>query len=182
MTNIDSPENEPNKKARLRLPAIDKERAKWAYAKGPNGEMIFRNWYFIITAGALTSISVLAVFSAPIATLVTAPFIGWVLWLEWHGVQLHEGKITYPVRLGLDGMGGILPLFNRTLDLAEVSNATTTTIRTEIATSVRVAYRIAYLTGEFGTAKIVFDTKGGRDRLFAIIRDSHPHITVHRWT
>lgn len=160
----------------------DQSRAKWGFAQGPNGELIIRNWYFIIGFGVLAVISLGAVFSAPLATLVTAPVIGWVLLLEGRGVQIHEGKVTYPVRLGLDGMGGIVPLFPRELDLSEVSNATTTTIRTEIATSIRVAYRVAYLTGDFGTAKLVFDNKGNRDRLFAILRDSYPDIKIYRWT
>ncbi|MBX3121597.1 MAG: hypothetical protein KF854_00885 [Nitrospira sp.] len=167
---------------RSSAPPFDKNRAKWGFAQGPKGELVIRNWYFIIGFGILAVISLGAVFSAPLATLVTAPVIGWVLLLEGRGVQIHEGKVTYPVRLGLDGMGGIVPLFPRELDLSEVSNATTTTVRAEVTASIHFTYRVAYLTGEFGTAKLGFDTKGGRDRLFAILRDSYPSITIYRWT
>ena len=69
---------------------------------------------------------------------------------------------------------GVLPLFRRTLNISEVLQAST----------ARTAggYPIAYLSGEFGQAKILFDSKGGRDRLFAVLVKRFPHIKVHRWS
>lgn len=170
--------------ARTPRPPRQANQAQWGYAKGPNGELIIRNWYFAIGDIAFITVGIVLFIQLPLAgLLIVVPGI-WALMLEMKGVQIHEGNITYPVRLGLPFalITELPPLFMRTLPLSDVSNATTATIRNTTSMLLHSSLRVAHLTGEFGAAKIVLDSKAGRDRLFAILRDSYPHIKVYRWT
>jgi len=120
---------------------------------------------------------------APLA-FIFALLAAWAWYLEWQGVEIRDGKITYPVRLGIP-MALILevvPLSRTTLDLSEVSSASTSTINNTTSEFIHDKVRVAHLTGDFGATKIVFDSKAGRDRLFSILKDHYPHITIHRWT
>lgn len=152
---------------------------EWGFATKPDGTLVFRNWYFFV---ATVGFAVLMALSGVLIPFVPIP--AWMAFLEWKGVELKEGQVTYPVRLGLPlaTVTEIVPLFRKTLDLSEVHDATTDTIRHEKGDFIQQFLRVANLTGEFGAAKIVFDSKAGRDRLFAVLKKQFPHITIHRWT
>lgn len=105
-------------------------------------------------------------------SLTLLAYCCWGSYVESQGTRINAHSVIYTVRLGLTL--GVLPLFRRTLSIDEVLEASCT--RTE------GGYRVAHLSGEFGQAKIVFDSKGGRDRFFAILGKRFPQVKVHRWS
>jgi hypothetical protein len=99
-------------------------------------------------------------------------YCAWGFFLEVRGVRVSDKTISYPVRLGIDE--GIFPLFPKSIPMEQVIQASSLRKKRGI--------RIAYLSGEFGQAKILFDTKGGRDRLFVLLTTKFPHVKIYRWT
>ena len=153
------------------------------FAVKADGTLVFKNWYFVTATSVITGIFVLltpVVFFFIIPALVAA----WALFLEWTGVEMRDGKISYPVRLGipLTLITEVLPLARNTVDLSKVTSASTSTIHNTESMFINERLRVAHLTGEFGATKIVFDSKAGRDRLFAVLKEKYPHISIHRWT
>lgn len=153
------------------------------FAVKADGTLVFKNWYFVTATTVITGIFVLltpVVFILIIPALVAA----WALFMEWTGVELRDGKISYPVRLGvpLTLITEVLPVARNTVDLSKVTSASTSTIHQNQSMFINERLRVAHLTGEFGATKIVFDSKAGRDRLFAVLKEKYPHITIHRWT
>jgi hypothetical protein len=175
----DSPQPEQNQTARAPRTPRQQSQAEWAFAAKPDGTLVFRNWYFLV---ATIGIAILLALTGVLIFLVPIP--AWMAFLEWKGVELNDGRIIYPVRLGLPlaTITEVPPLFRKTLDLSEVQDAATATIRHEKGDFIQQYIRVANLTGEFGAAKIVFDSKAGRDRLFAVLKKQFPHINIHRWT
>lgn len=170
-----SPTSTPRPPRPLRQPS----NSEWGFATKPDGTLVFRNWYFLV---ATAGIGLLLALTGVLIFLVPIP--AWMVFLEWKGVELKDGQITYPVRLGLPlaTITEVPALFRKTLHLSEVHDATTATIRHERGDFIQQFIRVANLTGEFGAAKVVFDSKAGRDRLFAVLKKQFPHITIHRWT
>lgn len=168
-----------NKTTPSQRPPRLKSGRDWGFAAKPDGTLVFRNWYFLV---ATIGIAILLALTGVLILLVPIP--AWMAILEWKGVELKDGQITYPVRLGLPlaTITEVPPLFRKRLNLSEVQDVATSTIRRERADFIQQYIRVANLTGEFGAAKIVFDSKAGRDRLFAVLKRQFPHITIHRWT
>lgn len=156
----------------------------WGFATKADGTIVIRNWYFALVAAGFIGLSLLMLVNVPPVGILMLALSGWALRLESKGVEIYEGSISYPVRLGLPFALAteLPPLFTRTLELSQVSNATTENIQNRTSWFLQDRLRVALLTGEFGAAKIVFDSKAGRDRLFAILKDKYPHIKIYRWT
>lgn len=154
--------------------------ASWGYAVDRFGELVIRNWYLVFGELAIALIAMVFCVGTILGTdrflsafgLTLFVYCCWGCYVESLGTRVNEDSVVYTVRLGISL--GVLPLFRRTLSINEVLQASGT--RTE------GGYRVAYLTGEFGQAKILFDSKGGRDRFFAILSKRFPHIKVHRWS
>jgi hypothetical protein len=153
----------------------------WGFAGTATGVLVIRNWYFLCSALTATCFVLLILQDSvrrsgdlDLKVLLSAcgAYLLWLIYLEAHGVQVGQDTLTYPVRLGIGR--GILPLFCKIVPMQQVLEAS----------SLREAHglRIAYLSGEFGQAKILFDTKAGRDRLFAVVKSKFPHIKVYRWS
>lgn len=172
-------DDQSNKTTRLPRTPRQKSDQDWGFATKPDGTLVFRNWYFLV---ATIGIAIMLALTGALIFLVPIP--AWMAFLEWKGVELKNGQITYPVRLGLPlaTITEVPPLFRKTIDLADVQDVATSTIRHERHEFIQQYIRVANLTGEFGAAKIVFDSKAGRDRLFAVLKKQFPHITIHRWT
>ena len=158
-----------------------KQGVSWGYAVTETGNLVIRCWYLLFGAFALGCFSAFMFVSTfgitqniviSIVSLVLGLYCFWSFYLEVRGVRIIENFVTYPVRLGVDS--GIFPLFPKTVDMTNVLHAS----------SLRQAggLCIGYLSGEFGLAKILFDTKGGRDRFFAILETRFPEIKIYRWT
>jgi hypothetical protein len=153
----------------------------WGYARGSGGEAIIRNWYLICTFAAATALVLFWAYDGGSSQrslggaglLYLCAIWGlWSLYLEARGVVVGFDRVTYPIRLGIDS--GVLPLFQRTLLTSDIQQASTQRMP-------HGAYKV-YLSGEFGQAKLVFDTKGGRDRLLTIMNTRFPQIRIFRWT
>lgn len=152
----------------------------WGFAVTSSGVLVIRNWYLLFGA-ASSSVVCFASFLAfindihgePMSLLffVVAIYSLWAFYLEVRGVRVTKDAVVYTVRLGVES--GVFPLFPKRIPMASVLHAS----------SLRKnGMRIAYISGEFGQAKILFDTKGGRDRFFAILSKRFPRIKVYRWT
>jgi hypothetical protein len=152
----------------------------WGFAT-PAGVLVIRNWYLLLGAlgaaclGLFFLLALVASEHDQAAALVALVFDLYSLWafvLELRGVRVTDDTVTYPVRLGIES--GIFPLFRKTILMAHVLQAS----------SLRRQHgmRVAYVSGEFGQAKILFDTKGGRDRFFAVLTSKFPHVKIYRWT
>ena len=178
MTQQDMPSN-PRPPRSPRQPS----NAEWGFATRSDGTLVFRNWYFTVAAAGLTGLFALL---TPVVFILIIPALiaAWALYLEWTGVELKDDKISYPVRLGIPValITEVLPLARTTLDLSKATSASTSTIHNTESLFIHERVRVAHLTGEFGATKIVFDSKAGRDRLFAVLKEKYPHITIHRWT
>ncbi len=168
-------------------------RLSWGFARTSTGTLVIHNWYrlfgsllvacfcfllslpcLILSGGTLAAAGnggqvVASLFFAFIGLLLLYP--AWIFYLELRGVRVTDKFISYPVRLGLGP--GIFPLFPKSIPMEEVLQASSLRKKRGIM--------IAYLSGEFGEAKIVFDTKGGRDRLFTLLKEKFPHIKIYRW-
>lgn len=150
----------------------------WGYAVSPSGELIIRNWYFLCAWVLLVPVSLLCMLAATAhnssllvcAAILGCSYICWGTYLEWTGVRVGSQSISYPIRLGFDI--DVVPLFRKSVLMSEVLEASSLTLKK--------GARAVYLSGEFGQAKIVFDTKGGRDRLLALIAERYPSIRVRR--
>jgi hypothetical protein len=171
--------DQTNKSNRSTKPPTQRSDQDWGFATKPDGTLVFRNWYFLV---ATIGIAILLALTGVLIFLVPIPV--WMAFLEWKGVEIKDRIITYPVRLGLPlaTITEVPPLFRKTLDLNEVQDSATSTIRHERGDFIQQYIRVANLSGEFGAAKLVFDSKAGRDRLFAVLKKRFPHITIHRWT
>ena len=151
----------------------------WAFSITRNGTVVIRNWYLLFGFLLMTcfgAVVFLAVMNedgldASLAGIIFCLYGLWSFYLEVLGVRFTGPTVAYPVRLGLGS--GIFPLFRKSIAMQDVLQAS----------SLKTAgIWIAYLSGEFGQAKILFDTKGGRDRFFAILTSRVPHIKIYRWT
>ena len=151
----------------------------WGYAELGDGTLVIRNWNLIV--GWAILILCILFFSTMLAVqpdtrglsvvgLFAALYFVWAFALECGGVRVGSGTLSYPVRLGSDHFA--MPIFRRSIALGEVLQAS--------GHNVRQGARIVYLSGEFGQAKVHFDTKGGRDRLFALLREHFPEVRVLR--
>jgi GYF domain 2 len=166
----------------------DHSGATWGYAVTSDGVPIIRNWYLLSGAlgGASVSVILFLVLDKGSAALALffAIYFAQRCYLEALGVQVMEDKVTYPVRLG----DGTLPLFRKSIPIASVLQASSQRVlqnssrRTKYGMHKTYRMYLAYLAGEFGEAKILFDTKGGRDRFLAILKFRFPHIKIYRWT
>jgi hypothetical protein len=153
----------------------------WGFAVSSTGILIIRNWYLLFGALLITCVSLFFVLSsigsghdpgADVFIAVLGFYSLWCLLLETLGVRISEDSVTYPVRLGT--YAGVFPLFQKKIPMLDVLQAS--------STMERNGMRIAYLSGEFGQAKILFDTKGGRDRFFAVLNKRFPRVKIYRWT
>ena len=147
----------------------------WGFAVGPTGILVIRCWYLLLAQAFACFVVMLFVLVNPALIVPGLPlglYFLWCLYLEVLGVSVAEDSVTYPVRLGIDT--GIFPLFRKTVQMSNVLQASS---RRE-----KEGIRIAYLSGEFGQAKLLFDTKGGRDRFFAILNTRFPNVKIYRWT
>lgn len=158
-------------------------RLRWGFATTAGGEVVIRNWYLVTgaLAGLVFSVAIfLAVrgdrgsdsFGVEVLCLPAALFFLYSFYLEILGVTMGHPGIIYPVRVGLGD--GLFPLFRGSVRVDDVLQASS-------LRKTRGMY-VAYLSGEFGEAKILFDTKGGRDRFFAVLNKRHPNIKIYRWT
>ena len=154
--------------------------ASWGYAVSPSGALVIRNWYLLVTWIVLALIGLIIagafisqVDGSPIAAVsfVASAYAWWGFHLEWAGVRIGNGSLSYPVRLGFDV--GIAPLFRKAVPMSDVLEASSLTLKN--------GARAVYLSGEFGQAKLLFDTKGGRDRLLALLKARFPEIKIYRW-
>ena len=162
-------------------------RLSWGFAVTSTGTLVIRNWYLLFGSLLVTCTCLffsllfvaltagngnqdVAIFA--FGSLLLGLYAAWSFYLELRGVRVTDKFISYPVRLGIDA--GILPLFPKSIPMDEVLQAS--------SLRKKRGKMIAYMSGEFGEAKIVFDTKGGRDRLFALLSTKFPHIKIYRWT
>lgn len=161
----------------------------WGYAVTSTNVLVIRNWYLLLRALAASFFVLFIIVPYLILTMTLSKgdvsvtlvwfilflFVGlysvWCLCLEVLGVRITNNIITYAVRLGTDGA---LPLFRKTVRMAHVLDGS--------HKKIRKGMYVVYLSGEFGEAKILFDTKGGRDRLLAILRERFPDVKRFRWT
>lgn len=155
-------------------------RIAWGYATNADGDAIIRNWYVIaafamaLLVGTLflNEVSVNHDLLGAFFLVPALLYVSWAFYVEICGVRVAPSFIDYPVRLGIDA--GVFPLFRRRLETAEIAQGSS-------QRGPGSVYKV-YLSGEFGQAKLVFDTKGGRDRLFAIIQTRYPKIRIFRWS
>jgi hypothetical protein len=154
-------------------------RLSWGFAVTSTGVLVIRNWYLLLGSlavacyGLFLFCSLVGISRDQGATVfaLLSLYSLWSFYLEFLGVRISNGTLSYPVRLGSGN--GIIPLFHKSVSMKHVLQAS----------SLRKmgGIRVAYLSGEFGQAKVVFDTKGGRDRLFAVLTTKFPHIKIYRW-
>ncbi len=141
---------------------------------------MIRNWYLLLGTIAATCVGAV-LFVSLIGTgrdqgpaifgLCVGLYGLWSFYLELLGVRIFQDVVSYPVRLGLGT--GIFPLFRKSVSAGTVLQASSLT--------KPYGMKVAYLSGEFGQAKILFDTKGGRDRFFAVVASKFRHIKIFRW-
>jgi hypothetical protein len=160
---------------------MTQSRLRWGFATAVTGEIVIRNWYLVAGAlgGALFGCYLLLAelnhrggAVVVILTFFATLFFAYFSYLEILGVAMGDAVIMYPVRIGLGG--GSVPLFRGAVPVDDV-------LQVSSLRKPKGMY-VAYLTGEFGEAKILFDRKGGRDRFFAILQKRRPKLRIYRWT
>jgi hypothetical protein len=155
------------------------DRLIWGFATTSSGDVVVRNWSFVtafligtIICGGLGITALLYGALSSIMFLMGMLYFSYAIYLEALGIVVSNSKVIYPIRIGF--RDGWMPLFRRIVSAEDVL---------QVSSQRRPGgMYVAYLSGEFGEARIVFDTKGGRDRFFAVLHKRIPRIKIYRWT
>jgi hypothetical protein len=186
---------------------LDGQGIRWGFSQKANGDCVLRNWdlfrraamrlcevliveiTFLIIGLLLIKYRQVSLEHMPsmptaitVAGLVFIVFFLlfggsaiWRMYQENKGVLVTRETITYPVRLGTYG---IFPLYRNTVRIDRVLDASPL----KVHEGTYKYSHVAYLSGEFGEAKIFFESKGGRDRLLAILKTRFPKVSRYRRT